>query len=126
MPGWTLIGSSARPAQRGVSHAAVRPTRFWRVLNVTIVAIASLLAERGLPAQSPAPGQEPNVHRDVAPILYANCVSCHGPDGIAPMALTTFAAAKAYAARIREVTVSREMPPWYADPQHGSSRTHAA
>ena len=63
--------------------------------------------------------QAPTFNRDVAPILYANCVTCHRPDGIAPMTLTTFAAAKAYATRVREVTASREMPPWYADPQHG-------
>ncbi|MEQ1759718.1 MAG: hypothetical protein ABL986_15485 [Vicinamibacterales bacterium] len=97
----------------------MRSTRLRRVLALAIVAIASVSVERGLPAQSASLAQAPTFNRDVAPILYANCVTCHRPDGIAPMTLTNFAAAKAYATRIRDLTMSREMPPWYADPQHG-------
>jgi hypothetical protein len=57
--------------------------------------------------------------RDVAPIFHKNCVACHRPDDIAPMSLVTYKDARAWAKSIRERVVSRQMPPWRADPRHG-------
>ncbi len=58
-------------------------------------------------------------NKDVAPIFYKNCVSCHRPGEIAPMSLVTFKEVRPWAKAIREKVVTREMPPWHADPQHG-------
>ncbi len=60
--------------------------------------------------------------RDVAPILNANCVGCHRPDGIGPFSLTTYADARSRAARIAAVTAERRMPPWKPVPGHGRFR----
>jgi hypothetical protein len=57
--------------------------------------------------------------RDVAPILYKNCVACHRPGEAAPMSLITYKEVRPWARSIREVVVDREMPPWFADPQYG-------
>jgi hypothetical protein len=57
--------------------------------------------------------------RDVAPILYKNCVGCHRPGDIAPMSLLTYKEARPWAASIREAVVLRKMPPWHADPRYG-------
>ncbi|MEA3212849.1 MAG: hypothetical protein QOE70_5906 [Chthoniobacter sp.] len=54
----------------------------------------------------------PTFNRDVAPILFANCVTCHRPGGLGPFNLLTFADAKKRARQIVEVTASRFMPPW--------------
>lgn len=63
-------------------------------------------------------GAAPTFARDVAPILYENCVTCHRPNNIAPMALIEYADVRPWARSIKDVVVSREMPPWPADPRN--------
>ena len=58
-------------------------------------------------------------NKDVAPILYKNCVVCHHPNDIAPMSLVTYKEARPWAAAVREAVVKRTMPPWHADPHVG-------
>ena len=57
--------------------------------------------------------------KDVAPILYANCVSCHRKGEMAPMSLMSYKDVRPWAKSIREKVVGQEMPPWFADPNHG-------
>ena len=54
--------------------------------------------------------------RDVAPILFSQCASCHHPDGPAPFTLITYADARRRAAQIAAVTARRAMPPWKPEP----------
>jgi hypothetical protein len=61
----------------------------------------------------------PTFSKDVAPILHAKCATCHRPGEMAPMSLMTYREVRPWAKSIREKVVSREMPPWYADPNHG-------
>src|SRR5262249_19107840 len=58
-------------------------------------------------------------NKDVAPILYAKCATCHRPGEMAPMSLLAYKDVRPWAKSIREKVLSREMPPWYADPNHG-------
>jgi hypothetical protein len=71
--------------------------------------------------QTPAPPKPAPVTftKDVAPILYENCVRCHRPDEIAPMSLLTYQDARPWAKSIRQRVAERTMPPWFADPAHG-------
>ncbi len=55
-------------------------------------------------------------NRDIAPILYDNCASCHHPGESAPFSLLTYQDAKAHARQIVAVTKSRFMPPWLPEP----------
>jgi mono/diheme cytochrome c family protein len=57
--------------------------------------------------------------RDVAPIIYNNCVSCHRPTMFAPMSLMTYEETRPWARAIKQRVVKREMPPWTADAPHG-------
>lgn len=57
--------------------------------------------------------------RDVAPILYRHCVSCHHANDIAPMSLMSYKEARPWAAAIKEAVLLRKMPPWKADPHYG-------
>ena len=57
--------------------------------------------------------------KDVAPILFKNCVQCHRPGEIAPMSLLSYKEARPWARSIKEKVVSRDMPPWHADPHIG-------
>src|ERR1043166_9751018 len=56
----------------------------------------------------------PMYTKDIAPILFDKCVTCHRPGEAAPFSLTTYADAKKRGKRIAEVTKSHQMPPWKA------------
>jgi hypothetical protein len=57
--------------------------------------------------------------KDVAPIFYKKCVSCHHPGDIAPMSLLTYGIARPWASAIRQAVLTKRMPPWHADPHYG-------
>jgi hypothetical protein len=67
-----------------------------------------------------AVGQEVTFSRQVAPILYANCVYCHRPGEVAPMSLLTYQSARPWARAIKRMVAERRMPPWLADPHYSS------
>jgi hypothetical protein len=58
-------------------------------------------------------------NKDVAPILYANCSSCHRPGEIAPFPLLSYQDAAKRARLIATVTARRYMPPWKPEPGFG-------
>jgi tetratricopeptide (TPR) repeat protein/mono/diheme cytochrome c family protein len=66
--------------------------------------------------RSPAPSGAVTFNKDIAPILFANCASCHRPGEVAPFPLLTYADAVKRADRIVEQTSRRHMPPWLPEP----------
>ena len=58
-------------------------------------------------------------NKEVAPIFFKHCAECHRPGESAPMSLLTYKEARPWAKSIREKVISREMPPWHADPHVG-------
>ena len=66
-----------------------------------------------------ASDKAPTYAEDVAPILFANCVSCHRQGEVAPFTLTEYEDARKRAKTIASVTGDRFMPPWKAEPGHG-------
>ncbi len=72
----------------------------------------------GLACGAPVGAAEetPTFTKDVAPILFTNCVVCHRAGEVAPMALTSYRTVRPWARAIKDKVVSREMPPWHADP----------
>ncbi len=60
----------------------------------------------------------PTYAKDVAPILNKNCVSCHRPGDIGPMAFEKYEQVRPWAKSIREKVSLGEMPPWHSvDPK---------
>ena len=55
----------------------------------------------------------------IAPILYANCVTCHRPGEAAPFPLISYEDVAKRGTLLAEVTKSRYMPPWHAEPGFG-------
>jgi hypothetical protein len=79
--------------------------------------LAVLLVAAGCgPPTPPAP----TWHRDVAPIVQAQCLGCHSAGGIAPFALDTYEAAKPMAMAMASSVAARRMPPWLASPDCGA------
>jgi hypothetical protein len=81
------------------------------------LAAGAVLGASPLMAQSAA--TVPTFAKDVAPILYNRCVSCHRRGEVAPMPLQTYDEARPWVRSIKSMVVKREMPPWFADPAHG-------
>ena len=82
-----------------------------------IPALATLGAVLILWGQAPA--APPAYSRDIAPILRANCVSCHRAGESGPFPLLTYEDAKKRARLIAQVTARRFMPPWLPQPGYG-------
>lgn len=68
----------------------------------------------------PSTPDTPTFTKDVAPILYKNCIGCHRPGEIAPMSLLTYTDVRPWAKAIRDEVADRTMPPWHADAKHGT------
>ncbi|PYR74187.1 MAG: hypothetical protein DMF87_23585 [Acidobacteria bacterium] len=57
--------------------------------------------------------------RDVAPLMYETCATCHREGGPAPFSLITYDQVRRRATQIAQVTRSGFMPPWKAEPESG-------
>ena len=91
-------------------------SRLFLVALAGFLLAASVLFHTDSSASS---GKPVTFSKDVAPIFAKNCMSCHRPGEIAPMSLTNYKEIRPWAKSIREKVVSRDMPPWHADPAHG-------
>src|SRR5262252_829507 len=87
------------------------------LVGAVVLAVGCLAVPRA--PLSAAPDEVPTFTRDVAPILYARCVSCHRAGEVAPMPLLTYEDARPWARSIKTRVVSRQMPPWQTDPHVG-------
>jgi len=68
------------------------------------------------PLASSAPAS-PTFDKDAALILFKNCAKCHRPGEIAStIPLLSYETARPWAKSIKEKVLSRQMPPWGADP----------
>jgi len=56
----------------------------------------------------------------IARIFQAHCVECHRAGRIGPFEMTSYAEVAGWGEMIREVVDQGRMPPWHADPAHGS------
>ena len=71
------------------------------------------------PARVPVRQSQVTFTRDVAPILFSACASCHRPEGVAPFPLLTYDDSRKHAAAIVAATRDRVMPPWKPEPGYG-------
>ena len=85
------------------------------IIGTTVVVAAVSL---GAPSASAA-DNAPTYNQGVGQILNARCAGCHRPNQVAPMPLLSYQDARPWAKAIKARVTSREMPPWFADPQFG-------
>ena len=77
------------------------------------------------PGQIARVGADPRVGlltftKDIAPIVWARCATCHRPGEIGPFSLITYDDVRRHATQIAAVTARRVMPPWKPAPGRGS------
>jgi Flp pilus assembly protein TadD/mono/diheme cytochrome c family protein len=71
------------------------------------------------PAPAPNATAKETWSRDLAPVFYAHCTTCHHPGGAGPFSLLTYEDAKRWGPQVLIVTQSRFMPPWLPEPGYG-------
>jgi hypothetical protein len=81
---------------------------------IAVTATLTVVATESTSAQA-----RPNFVSDIAPIIHANCASCHRPDEPATFSLLSYDDVKSHASEIRIAVTSRQMPPWNAAPARG-------
>jgi hypothetical protein len=91
----------------------MRMRLFWVLSGICLLAAPA--GAQGAQAAAATP----TFNKDVAPILYANCIACHREGEIAPMQLISYQEVRPWAKGIKAKVASREMPPWFADPRYG-------
>jgi tetratricopeptide (TPR) repeat protein/mono/diheme cytochrome c family protein len=89
-------------------------------LAFALASVTAAARHAAAPRQSAAPSvktqRQITFNRDIAPILYHSCASCHRPGEAGPFPLLTYADAKLHARQIAAVTQKRIMPPWLPEP----------
>ena len=90
--------------------------RIFAVMTVSLMA-AMLYTLPG--AQASGPAKSVTFSKDVAPIFYKSCAECHRPGEAAPFSVLSYKDLRPWAKSIKEKVISRQMPPWHADPHFG-------
>ena len=92
----------------------------WAALTVAAAAASCGGARRAdPPSPRPSAAETVTFNRDVAPIVFQNCVPCHRPGEAGPFSLLTYADVHKRAPQIARVTSMRYMPPWPPAPGYG-------
>ena len=81
--------------------------RFPIFIGLVGVCVAIRLGAQTPPAAAPVTFSE-----HIAPIVFANCTTCHRPGEAAPFQLLSYRDARPLAKAIAAATAARVMPPW--------------
>src|SRR5258708_2775211 len=92
------------------AHASARWQNRVRQLSSAFL-MALPFAAPGAPVTAPV-----TFNRQIAPIIYRNCSSCHRPGEAAPFALLSYNDVAKKGKTIGKITASHVMPPWKAEP----------
>jgi tetratricopeptide (TPR) repeat protein len=92
-------------------HTGHRAGDITRPCVFMLVALGLVASHADASPAGPAGGPK-TFSRDVAPILYAHCATCHRPEGSAPFSLITYEDVRPRAAAIAHAIDARTMPPW--------------
>ena len=88
-------------------------------LIVLLIGLATITASMVAKGAEETQNGAVTFNKDVLPILQKNCQTCHRPGEIAPMSFLTYNETRPWAKGMKEAVVSRQMPPWFADPAYG-------
>lgn len=99
-----------------LTATALKPTNTSAVANQTTKLSGEPII---FAAQAVHKAEVPSYTKDIAPILKSNCVSCHHDGGIGPWSMSNHAMVRGWAPMMREVVMTRRMPPGQIDTHVG-------
>jgi Flp pilus assembly protein TadD len=88
---------------------------FDRAVRSVVIAAALLSVAASVHAATPI-----TFNKDIAPILWVHCATCHRPGEMAPFSLVEYKDVISRARQIAMVTANRTMPPWLPQPGFGA------
>src|ERR1700680_3917207 len=105
-------------------HLRLGMSSWLRIAGWSLILLASTSAMEmlfGRPAFLPPSTAEPEkqvtFNRDIAPIIFHSCATCHRAGEAAPFSLLNYSNVRKHARQIVDATQSRAMPPWLPEPQ---------
>ncbi len=113
--GGALETRCTEPGGPSQAHLAEALEEFLSGKAVSVPRVRNHHASLGLP-----PRTVPDFRTEIAPLLQAKCVNCHRPGDIGSFAMTNHAVIAERAGSIRRNVLEGSMPPWHADPGHGT------
>src|SRR5947209_11975935 len=99
------------------SRRSTRP-RLGGVPLLPLAGVAALAAfgiVLSMPASTFKRRTDPTFAKDVAPIFYKNCTTCHRPGGQGPFSLLDYDSAAKHLDEISDAVGAGVMPPWHAE-----------
>src|SRR5258707_535999 len=83
------------------------------VMGAAIAVSLAVVPGQGSISAAQAQETVPAFLKQVAPILYRSCVTCHRAGEVAPMSLISYDEVRPWAKSIKQKVVNRQMPPWH-------------
>jgi len=129
--GWWTCRGTPQARQHGALAAGLEAASRRKVRMVwtlrrrvaAVVATAALVWLTVVLHGSPQASTAVTFSQDIVPILQRSCVTCHRPNGVAPMSLVTYDDVRPWARAIRQRTSigphAGVMPPWYIEKDIG-------
>lgn len=89
-------------------------------VGVLLLAGAALTAQSRSSSESLVPAQQTvTFNKDIAPLIWQNCTTCHRAGEYAPFSLLTYEDVRPRAREIARAIQTRHMPPWKPEPGYG-------
>jgi Tfp pilus assembly protein PilF/mono/diheme cytochrome c family protein len=88
-------------------------------IAIALANLAGCRAERMAQTKRETTPRSLTYAKDVAPVVFAHCASCHHAGGSAPFSVLEYDAVRSHARQIVAATQSRRMPPWLPEPGFG-------
>ncbi len=97
-------------------RSGVMPILLMSATVAVVTGSATLFSQTngGRGSQGRATSSSPTFTETIAPIVYANCVTCHRPGEVAPFSLLSYEDVVKKGKQIARVTEEKYMPPWHA------------
>ena len=102
-----------------VTRAGVTHSLPGSLIALMVVALAGYGQPGSADTDLPSPSDTVTFNKDIAPIVFEHCTSCHRPGELAPFSLLTYEDVKSRASIVAAVTADRIMPPWLPEPGYG-------
>mgnify|MGYP003674535817 CR=1 FL=1 len=112
-------GTRAEPGTtflKGVFEAIVAGDIGRDTETVTVDFEAAPGCDLEFPAKVTSADDVPDYETEVAPVLIENCVGCHIEGGIGPFAMNSHQMVQGWSPMMREVIMTKRMPPMQVDP----------
>ena len=113
--------TSERPGKKGPARKQYLSDAMHAVAKNQRLPITETQADGDLLPMRDADETMPTItfNRDIAPIVYSNCVPCHREGEVAPFPLTNYEHVSKRAAQIVAVITEQIMPPWKPAADYG-------